>query len=53
MLERLENQVHLIKKLKGSYSIKSWIVDAVEEKLSNDAPKANEIVARFRQKSEV
>lgn len=52
VLERLENQVHLIKKLKGSYSLKSWIIDAVEEKLSNDAAKASRIVAQVRRDSE-
>lgn len=52
VLERLEKQVNLIKKLKGSYSIKSWIVDAIEEKLSNDAAKASQIVSQARRTCE-
>lgn len=52
ILERLGNQVALIKKLKGSYSIKSWIVDAVEEKLSIDAPKATRMISQMRHTKE-
>lgn len=37
MLERLEKQVAMIKKIKGSYSIKSWIMDAIEDRLLHES----------------
>lgn len=47
-LERLERQVNLIKKLKGSYSIKSWVIDAIEDKLMRDSHKVSQIAAQIR-----
>jgi hypothetical protein len=50
-IERLDAQVNLIKKLKGSYSIKSWIIDAIEEKLGHDTRLVSQLAQKIREES--
>jgi hypothetical protein len=35
--ETLEQRVDMIRKVRGSYSLKSWLVDAIEERLELEA----------------
>lgn len=37
LASELDAKVRLIRDVRGSYSIKSWMVDAIEEKLERDA----------------
>lgn len=39
LTDELEAKVRLVRDVRGSYSIKSWMVDAIEEKLERDIKK--------------
>ncbi len=47
-LSRLMHQMSIIRKIKGSYSMKSWMIDAIEEKLEKEAYKAALIAEKIR-----
>jgi len=48
ILSRLMRQMSIIRKIKGSYSMKSWMIDAIEEKLEREAYKAAKIAEKIR-----
>lgn len=46
-LSRLMHQMSIIRKIKGSYSMKSWMIDAIEEKLAKESYKTAQIAEKI------
>ena len=46
--ETLEQRVDLIRKVRGSYSLKSWMVDAIEERLELEAREIEKEAAQIQ-----
>lgn len=48
LAETLDQRVELIRKVRGSYSLKSWMVDAIEERLELEARQIEKEAAQIQ-----
>ncbi len=49
--DALDQRVELIRKVRGSYSLKSWMVDAIEERLEQEMRLAEQKAAQIQSES--
>ena len=49
--DALDQRVELIRKVRGSYSLKSWMVDAIEERLEQEMRDAEQKAAEIQAES--